>query len=167
MQMQETENTEYKMNKNNQLQIRNSTVEFLIFTKNSTGETIEVRLQNNTIWLTQKLISVLFDVDRSVITKHLNNIYHECELSKESTCAIFAQVQMEGNRQITRNVDFYNLDAIISVGYRVNSVRATSFRQWATTVLRDFALRGYVIDRKRMENGSFLNKDYFRSMYKR
>ena len=149
------------MNINNQLQIRNSTIEFLIFTKNSTGEAIEVRLQNNTIWLTKKLISTLFDIDRSVITKHLNNIYQENELNKEATYAIFAQVQMEGNRQITRNVDFYNLDAIISVGYRVNSARATAFRQWATSVLRDFALRGYVIDKKRMENGIFLGEDYF------
>jgi hypothetical protein len=149
------------MNTNNNLQIRNSTAEFLIFTKNSTGETIEVRLQNNTIWLTQKLISELFDVDRSVITKHLQNIYQEGELNKEATSAIFAQVQMEGNRQITRHVDFYNLDAIISVGYRVNSIRATAFRQWATSVLRDFALRGYVIDKKRMENGAFLGEDYF------
>jgi hypothetical protein len=149
------------MNKNNHLQIRNSTAEFLIFTKNSIGETIEVRLQDNTIWLTQKLISTLFDIDRSVITKHLNNIYQEGELKKEATCAVFAQVQMEGNRQITRNVEFYNLDAIISVGYRVNSSRATAFRQWATAVLRDFALRGYVIDKKRMENGTFLGEDYF------
>ena len=136
------------MNKNNQLQIRNSTAEFLIFTKDSTGETIEIRLQDNTVWLTQKLISELFDTDRSVITKHLNNIYQERELNKEATCAIFAQVQIEGNRQVTRNIDFYNLDAIIAVGYRVNSSRATAFRQWATTVLRDFALRGYVIDKK-------------------
>ena len=149
------------MNKNNSLQIRNSTAEFLIFTKNSTDEIIEVRLQNNTVWLTQKLISALFDVDRSVITKHLNNIYLEGELSKEATCANFAQVQMEGNRQITRNVEFYNLDAIISVGYRVNSTRATAFRQWATAVLRDFAIRGYVIDKKRMENGAFFDEDYF------
>jgi len=150
-----------KITQNNQLQIRNSTAEFLIFTKNTTGETLEVRLQEGTIWLTQKLISALFDVDRSVITKHLNNIYQEDELNKEATCAIFAQVQMEGNRQITRSVDFYNLDAIIAVGYRVNSARATAFRQWATTVLRDFALRGYVIDKKRMENGAFLDEDYF------
>jgi len=159
--MPEQQNIEHKMSKNNQLQIRNSTAEFLIFTKNSTGETIEVRLQNNTVWLTQKLISELFDVDRSVITKHLNNIYQENELKKESTCAIFAQVQIEGNRQVTRNIDFYNLDAIIAVGYRVNSTRATAFRQWATSVLRDFALRGYVIDKKRMENGAFLGEDYF------
>jgi len=159
--MPEQQNIEHKMNNNNQLQIRNSTAEFLIFTKNSIGETIEVRLQNNTVWLTQKLISELFDVDRSVITKHLNNIYQENELKKESTCAIFAQVQIEGNRQVTRNIDFYNLDAIIAVGYRVNSTRATAFRQWATSVLRDFALQGYVIDRKRMENGAFLGEDYF------
>ena len=161
--MPEQQNIERKMDKNNnnQLQIRNSTAEFLIFTKNSIGETIEVRLQNNTVWLTQKLISELFDVDRSVITKHLNNIYQENELKKESTCAIFAQVQIEGNRQVTRNIDFHNLDAIIAVGYRVNSTRATAFRQWATSVLRDFALRGYVIDKKRMENGAFLGEDYF------
>jgi hypothetical protein len=145
----------------NKLQIRNSTVEFLIFTNQATGVTIEVRVENGTVWLTQKLISTLFDVDRSVITKHINNIYQECELNKEATCAIFAQVQLEGHRQITRNVEFYNLDVIISVGYRVNSQRATAFRQWATGVLRDYAMRGYVIDRKRMENGLFLGEDYF------
>ena len=146
---------------NNKLQIRNSTAEFLIFTNQSTGVEVEVRVENGTVWLTQKLIATLFDVDRSVVTKHINNLYQECELNKEATCAIFAQVQLEGNRQITRKVDFYNLDVIISVGYRTNSQRATSFRQWATGVLRDFALRGYVIDRKRMENGLFLGEDYF------
>lgn len=149
------------MSKDNKLHIRNSTAEFLIFTKNSTGETIDVRLQHDTVWLTQKLISALFDVDRSVITKHINNIYQEEELNKVATCAIFAQVQMEGSRQITRNIEFYNLDVIISVGYRVNSARATAFRQWATSILRNFALRGYVIDKKRMENGRFLGEDYF------
>ena len=128
------------MNKNNQLQIRNSTVEFLIFTKSSTGETIEVRLEDNTIWLTQKLIAVLFDVDIRTINEHLKNIYLQSELIKEATIRNFRIVQTEGNRQVTRNVDFYNLDAIISVGYRVNSARATAFRQWATSVLRDFAL---------------------------
>jgi hypothetical protein len=150
-----------KQDKNSKLQIRNSTAEFLIFTKQAGGEAIEVRLQDGTVWLTQKLIATLFDVDRSVITKHLNNIFQENELQKEATCAIFAQVQTEGNRQITRNVEFYSLDAIISTGYRVNSRRATTFRQWATAVLRDFALRGYVIDRQRMENGAFLGEDYF------
>ena len=81
-------------------------------------------------------------------------------MKKGTTCANFTQVQMEGNRQITRDMEFYNLDAIIAVGYRVNSVRATAFRQWATAVLRDFALRGYVIDKKRMENGAFLGEDF-------
>jgi hypothetical protein len=147
--------------KKNRPQIRNSTAEFLIFTKQTGGEVIEVRLQDGTVWLSQKLIASLFEADRSVITKHLNNVFQENELSKEATCAIFAQVQMEGNREISRNIEFYNLDAIIAVGYRVNSKRATTFRQWATTVLRDFALRGYVIDKKRMENGAFLGEDYF------
>ena len=146
---------------NNKLQIRNSTAEFLIFANQSGGEAIEVRVQDGTVWLNQKLIATLFDIDRTVITKHLHNIYQEGELNKEATCAFFAQVQTEGSRQVTRNVDFYNLDAIIAVGYRVNSKRATAFRQWATAVLRDFALRGYVIDRKRMENGAFLDDDYF------
>ena len=150
-----------KIPQTNQYQIRNSTVEFLIFAKQKDGELIEVRLQNGTVWLPQKLIAVLFDVDRSVITKHLTNIYQENELVKDATCALFAQVQIEGTRKVTRDIEFYNLDAIISVGYRVNSKRATEFRQWATSVLRDFAIRGYVIDRKRMENGSFLDTDYF------
>ena len=104
-----------KQNKDNKLQIRNSAAEFLIFTNQAGGESIEVRIQGGTVWLNQKLIASLFDVDRSVITKHLNNIYQEEELNKEVTCAFFAQVQTEGNRQVTRNVDFYNLDAIIAV----------------------------------------------------
>ncbi|MDR1500506.1 MAG: virulence RhuM family protein [Tannerellaceae bacterium] len=149
------------MTKKKKLQIRNSTAEFLIFTSKSGGDTVEVRVQDGTVWLTQKLISSLFDVDRSVITKHLANIYQEGELDKESTCAIFAQVQTEGSREVSRDVDFYNLDAIISVGYRVNSGRATAFRQWATSVLRDYAIRGYIVDKKRMENGAFLDDDYF------
>ena len=150
-----------KQDKKNKLQIRNSTAEFLIFASQTGGEAIEVRIQDGTVWLSQKLIATLFDVDRSVITKHLNNIYQENELNKETTCAFFAQVQNEGNRSVNRNIEFYNLDAIIAVGYRVNSKRATAFRQWATAVLRDFALRGYVIDKKRMENGAFLDDDYF------
>ena len=149
------------MSKKKPLQIRNSTAEFLIFTNQSGEDTIEVRIQDNTIWLTQKLIAALFEVERSVITKHITNIYQEGELDKAATSAIFAQVQTEGNRQVTRNVEFYNLDAIISVGYRVNSKRATTFRQWATSILRDYAIRGYVIDKKRMENGAFLGEDYF------
>ena len=149
------------MPKKKPLQIRNSTAEFLIFTNQASKDTIEVRVQDNTVWLTQKLIATLFEVERSVITKHIANIYKEGELDKEATSAIFAQVQTEGSRRVTREIEFYNLDAIISIGYRVNSKRATAFRQWATTVLRDYAIRGYVIDKKRMENGTFLGEDYF------
>jgi hypothetical protein len=146
---------------NNKLQIRNSTAEFLIFTAQSGGEAIEVRVQDNTVWLTQKSIAALFEVDVRTINEHLKNIYQQGELIKEATIRNFRIVQIEGSRQVTRDIDFYNLDAIISVGYRVNSHRATAFRQWATSVLRDFAMRGYVIDRKRMENGVFLGEDYF------
>ena len=113
------------MTKKKKYQIRNSTAEFLVFTSQSGEDTIEVRIQDNTVWLTQKLIASLFDVDRSVITKHLANIYQEGELIKEATRAFFAQVQTEGNRQVTRDIEFYNLDAIISVGYHVNDYQAT------------------------------------------
>lgn len=103
----------------------------------------------------------LFDVGVPAINKHLNNIYSDGELSQSSTISKMEIVQKEGNREVSRQVDFYNLDAIISVGYRVNSTRATPFRQWCTFVLRQFAIRGYVIDKKRMENGSFIDIDYF------
>lgn len=146
------------MGDNTNLQIRNSTAEFLIFTSQSNENTIEVRVEDETVWLTQKMISILFDVDRSVITKHLINIFSTEELDENSVCAIFAHTAEDGKNY---NTKFYNLDAIISVGYRVNSLRATQFRQWATNILRDFAIRGYVLDKERMKNGSFLNEDYF------
>jgi hypothetical protein len=103
----------------------------------------------------------LFDVDVRTVNEHLKNIYDQGELVREATIRKFRIVQTEGNRDVSRNVEFYNLDAIISVGYRVNSVRATQFRQWATQVLKEFAIKGYVLDKKRMENGSFLGEDYF------
>ncbi len=142
-------------------QIRNSTAEFLIFSAQSGGDELEIRYEDETIWLTQKLMARLFDVDVRTISEHLGNIYDQKEIEREATLRKFRTVQTEGSREVTREVDHYNLDAIISVGYRVNSVRATQFRQWATSVLRDFAIKGYVLDRKRMENGSFLNEDYF------
>lgn len=141
--------------------IRNSTAEFLIFTGQAGEQSIEARYEDETVWLTQKLMSELFAVDVRTISEHLKNIYGSGELARETTIRKFRTVQTEGSRQVARNVDFYNLDAIISVGYRVNSVRATQFRQWATQVLREFAIKGYVLDRKRMENGSFLGEDYF------
>lgn len=141
-----------------QLQIRNSTAEFLIFQAEDKAQGVQVFYENETIWATQKAMATLFDVDRSVITKHLKNIFDSEELQPDAVCAKFAHTAEDGK---TYSTQFYNLDAIISVGYRVNSIRATQFRRWATCILRQFALRGYVIDRKRMENGAFLSEDYF------
>lgn len=143
---------------NKKLQIRNSTAEFLIFTNQMKEGGIEVMVKDESVWLSQKLIALLFEVDRTVITKHLKNIFDTHELEEDSVCAFFAHTAEDGK---SYNTKYYNLDAIISVGYRVNSKRATAFRQWATSVLRDYAIRGYVIDRKRMENGTFLGEDYF------
>ena len=142
-------------------EIRNSTVEFLIFQLDGKEDGVQVLYKDETIWATQKAIATLFDVGISAVSKHLNNIYNEGELFREATISKMEIVQVEGTREIKRLTDFYNLDAIISVGYRVNSLRATQFRQWCTYVLRQFAIRGYVIDKKRMENGSFIGIDYF------
>ena len=144
--------------KNAKLQIRNSTVDFLVFTKDACEDGIEVRVQDHDIWLTQKAIGQLFDVDRSVVKKHLKKIYESGELSDKSTCANFAQVADNGKNY---QYKFYSLSAIIAVGYRVNSGRATQFRQWATKVLDTFAKQGYVLDKSRLINGQIFDKDYF------
>jgi len=141
--------------------IRNSTAEFLIFTGQAGEQSIEARYEDETIWLSQKLMATLFDVGVNTINYHLKEAFESGEVQPEATIRKFRIVQTEGSRKVTRGVDFYNLDAIISVGYRVNSVRATQFRQWATQVLREFAIKGYVLDKKRMENGAFLGEDYF------
>ena len=141
--------------------IRNSTAEFLIFTGQAGEQSIEARYEDETVWLSQKLMAELFAVSVPTVNEHLKNVYETDELTRESTIRNFRIVQQEGGRNVSRQVDFYNLDAIISVGYRVNSVRATQFRQWATQVLREFAIKGYVLDKKRMENGMFLGEDYF------
>ena len=144
--------------------IRNSTAEFLMFTAQDGKDSIETRYENETVWLTQKLIAELFEVDISTVNEHLKNIYKNNELVESSTIGKFPIVQKEGNRNVKRTIAFYNLDAIISVGYRVNSVRATQFRQWATTVLKEFAIKGFVLDKKRLENGSYLNENYFEEL---
>lgn len=141
--------------------IRNSTAEFLIFTGQSGEQSIEVRYEDETIWLSQKLMAELFDVKVNTINEHIKKIYEQGEIVQKATIRNFRIVQKEGGREVVRNIDFYNLDAIISVGYRVNSVRATQFRQWATQILKEFAIKGYVLDRKRMENGAYLGEDYF------
>jgi prophage maintenance system killer protein/prophage antirepressor-like protein len=109
---------------------------------------LEVKLEDETIWLSQEQLAKVFEIERSVITKHINNIYKTAELQKNQTSAIFAQVQQEGKRKVKRNIVFYNLDMIISVGYRVNSLKATQFRVWATNVLKQYALQGYSINPK-------------------
>ena len=123
---------------------------------------VEIYVQNETVWLTQQKIADLFGIDRSVITKHLKNIYRERELSREATCAKIAQVQLEGERSVNRQIEYYNLDAIISVGYRVNSHQATQFRIWATQILKEYLIKGFAMDDERLKNpGSIFGKDYF------
>ena len=142
-------------------EIRNSTAEFLIFQIEGKEDGVQVVYHKESVWCTQKAMAQSFDCSSDNIGLHLKNIYETGELSQEATTENFSVVQNEGERQVNRKLKFYNLDAIISVGYRVNSTRATQFRQWCTFVLRQFAIRGYVIDKKRMENGSFIGEDYF------
>ncbi len=144
-----------------QLQIRNSTAEFLIFTGQAGENSIEVRVEGETVWLTQRLIAELFAVTIPTINEHMTKLFESGEISREATIRNFLIVQQEGNRKVSRKIDHYNLDAIIAIGFRVNSERAIQFRQWATNVLRQFSIKGYVIDKKRMENGAFLGEDYF------
>lgn len=141
--------------------IRNSTAEFLTFIAEGREDGIQVLYKDESIWATQKAMSMLFDCSVDNIGLHLKNIYESGELDKTRTTEKISAVQVEGDRSVTRSTMFYNLDAIISVGYRVNSIRATQFRQWCTSVLSQFTIRGYVVDKKRMENGSFIGEDYF------
>ena len=122
---------------------------------------VNVVYNDETFWLSQKAMAALFDVNTQAITKHLSNIYEEQELVKDSTCSILEQVQKEGNRNVKRSVEFYNLDAIIAVGYRVNSKKATKFRQWATKTLREYITKGFVLNEKLLKNGKQFGQDYF------
>ena len=139
-------------------EIRNSTAEFLIFQIEGKEQGVEVYYKDKTIWCTQKAMAVLFDVGVPAISKHLKNIFDEGELIENRVISKMETTASDGKNYQTK---YYSLDAVISVGYRVNSIRATQFRQWATSVLREYAIRGYVLDRKRMENGTFLDEDYF------
>ena len=146
---------------NRKLKIRNSTAEFLTFTIQAQEDGIEVRLQDETIWLSQKLMGVLFECSSDNISLHLKHIFQEGELEESSVTEYFSATASDGKNYRTK---FYNLDAIIAVGYRINSKRATAFRRWATNVLRDYTIRGYIIDKERMKNGTFFNDDYFKSL---
>ncbi len=145
-------------------EIRNSTAEFLIFQIEGKEDGVQVVYRDESIWCTQKAMAQLFDIGVPAISKHLKNIFETGELIENMVVSKMEITTQHGaipNKTQTKEVTFYNLDAIISVGYRVNSTRATQFRQWCTFVLRQFAIRGYVIDKKRMENGSFIGEDYF------
>lgn len=146
-------------------EIRNSTAEFLIFMAEGKENGVQVVYKDETIWCTQKAMATLFDVDKSGISRHIKKILSDGELSTDTTVAKIATVVNRGIRgEVEDELEYYNLDMVIAVGYRVNSRRATQFRQWCTFVLRQYAIRGYVIDKKRMENGSFIGVDYFEQL---
>ena len=143
----------------------NKEIHYVVYHADETDQTVNAVVQNDSIWVTQKAMADLFGVDRSVITKHISNIYEEEELSQDSTCAKFALVQKEGNRHVRRSLEFYNLDAIISVGYRVNSRKATKFRIWATGVLKEYMIKGFAMDDERLKQGEkVFGRDYFREL---
>ncbi len=146
---------------NKNLIIRSSSAEFLIFEQQKKEKGIEVRFEDGDLWLTQKLIGELYDTTRNNITMHIKNIYADGELEEKSVSKKFLLTASDGK---SYNTNYYNLDMIISVGYRVNSDRAIQFRRWATNVLKQFAKKGYIIDKKRMENGTFFDEDYFEEL---
>lgn len=147
------------------IEIRNSTAEFLIFMAEGKEDGVQVVYKDETIWCTQKAMATLFDIDKSGISRHIKKILSDGELSTDTTVAKIATVVNRGIRgEVEDDLEYYNLDMVIAVGYRVNSRRATQFRQWCTYVLRQYAIRGYVIDKKRMENGSFIGVDYFEQL---
>ena len=146
---------------------RNQT-NFLLYTGNDGKVNIEVFLKDETVWLTQKTMAGLFGVNVPAISKHLTNIYEAGELRKESTISILETVQKEGNRRVKRKMEFYNLDAIISVGYRVNSYQATQFRIWATRTLKEYMIKGFVLDDERLKQANrVFGKDYFEELLER
>ena len=139
------------------LQIRNSTAEFLIFTKQNKEKTIEVIVDEESVWLSQRLMAELFGTTRNNITIHLSNIF-EKELSENSVCKEFLHTARDGKNYKTK---YYNLDVIIAVGFKVNSKRAIDFRLWAINILKQYSVKGYVLDKERLKNGTFLNENYF------
>jgi len=139
--------------------------DFILYTSNDGDVNVEVVLKDDTVWLTQKGISRLFGVNVPAISKHLANIYETGELRKKSTISILETVQNEGDRKVRRKMEFYNLDAIISVGYRVNSYQATQFRIWATRTLKEYIIKGFVMDDERLKQGNqVFGRDYFEEL---
>jgi hypothetical protein len=141
--------------------------DFILYTSNDGDVNVEVVFKDETVWLTQKAMSGLFEVKVPAISKHLANIYETGELRKESTISILETVQKEGNRKVRREMEFYNLDAIIAVGYRVNSYQATQFRIWATKTLKEYIIKGFILDDERLKQGKLFGKDYFEELLER
>ncbi len=150
-----------------ELSLKDQTTEFLLYTAPNGGVKVEVVLNNETLWLTQKRMAELFGVGVPAISKHLENIYESGELQREATISILETVQQEGKRQVSRQLEYYNLDAVISVGYRVNSAQATQFRIWATALIKEYIIKGFIMDDERLKNGRFFGKDYFKELLER
>ena len=149
---------------NNKLTINDELTEFLLYTTPNNDIKVETYLHNETLWLPQKRIAELFGIDRTVVTKHLKNIFESGELEENSVSAKIAHTAQDGKKY---NTKFYNLDAILSVGYRVNSLQATQFRIWATKILKEFIIKGFAMDDDRMKNGRYFGKDYFKELLER
>ncbi|PJE54289.1 virulence RhuM family protein [Marinomonas sp. BSi20584] len=155
------------MTKNTRLSLQDQTSEFLLYTAPNGEVKVEVLLSGETIWLTQKRIAELFGVGVPAISKHLDNIYDSGELQRDATLSFLETVQQEGKREVKRKLEYYNLDAVISVGYRVNSTQATQFRIWATQLIKDYIIKGFAMDDERLKNGRFFGKDYFNELLER
>jgi len=149
------------------LTLQDELTEFLLYTTPNSDVKVEIFFHNESVWLPQKRMAELFSVDVSTINEHLKNIYKTHELEEESTIGKFPIVQTEGKREVKREVKFYNLDAILSVGYRVNSSHATQFRIWATKILKEYIIKGFAMDDERLKNGQYFGKDYFRELLER
>ena len=153
--------------KKHEMSIQDELTEFLLYTTPDAGVRVEIFFRDETVWLPQKRLAELFGVDVTTINQHLKNIYKSGELAESATIGNFPIVQKEGQREVHWAVKFYNLDAILSVGYRVNSSQATQFRIWATQVLREYIVKGFAMDDARLKNGRHFGKDYFREMLER
>jgi hypothetical protein len=153
--------------KERNLTIEDELTEFLLYTTPDGQVKVEIFFHNENIWLTQKRMAELFNVNVPAVSKHLNNIYESRELVKEATISLLETVQIEGKRTVNRKIEYYNLDAIISVGYRVNSRQATMFRIWATNILKEFMIKGFILDDERLKNGRYFGKDYFEELLER
>ncbi len=149
------------------LTVKDELTEFLLYTTPEGQVKVEIFIRKESVWLTQKRMAELFGVDTSTINEHLKNIYQTGELAQEATIGKYPIVQKEGKREVKREVHFYNLDAILSVGYRVNSRQATQFRIWATQILKEYIIKGFAMDDERLKNGRFFGQDYFKELLER